>query len=96
MKFTTLLTPSSVSMSRTPFSTIPHIDCLWKQRTHYRLENMSFGFIETLKAYSLDKGCLGSVIVHFKYFENWILETVLQIHFMNIFNRKIQKFLYLM
>ena len=23
-------------------------DCLWKQRTHYRLENESLGFIETL------------------------------------------------
>ena len=23
-------------------------DCLWKQRTHYRLENGSLGFIETL------------------------------------------------
>ena len=23
-------------------------DCLWKQRTHYRLENQSLGFIETL------------------------------------------------
>ena len=23
-------------------------ECLWKQRTHYRLENGSFGFIETL------------------------------------------------
>ena len=24
-----------------------HKDCLWKQRTHYRLENGSVGFIDT-------------------------------------------------
>ena len=24
-------------------------DCLWKQRTQYRLENGSLGFIETLR-----------------------------------------------
>ena len=23
-------------------------DCLWKQRSHYRLENVSLGFIENL------------------------------------------------
>ena len=27
-------------------------DCLWKQRTHYGLENGSLGFIETKHAYS--------------------------------------------
>ena len=52
--FKTGLTVSTVILDKSKFKKIFKLfskrqkDCLWKQRTLYRLENGSLGFIETL------------------------------------------------
>ena len=39
---------NQIITKKTPHLNKRQKDCLWKQRIHYRLENGSLGFIETL------------------------------------------------